>query len=176
VEYLQKIKQNYLEILPPALFFFIAFSLILVTKRLVLSEYGITWTGFGAAFVGAMMVGKVVLVVDKLPYTNRFHDRQLICNASWKCLIYLLAAELLQYLERVVPLALKNGGFAAAHRLFMVDTVWPHFLLIQMWLTVLFFVYCSLRELIRAIGREKVVGMFFGGRSGTDQITNRISS
>lgn len=51
---LKTIKHNYLEILPPAIFFFIAFTLILITKRLILSEYGISWTGFSAAFVGAM--------------------------------------------------------------------------------------------------------------------------
>jgi len=30
---------------------------------------------------------------------------------------------------------------------------------------VLLFVYCALRELIRAIGREKVIEMFFGRRA-----------
>ena len=45
---LKTIKHNYFGILPPAIFFFIAFTLILLTKRLILSEYGISWTGFGA--------------------------------------------------------------------------------------------------------------------------------
>jgi hypothetical protein len=89
---LKALKRDYLEILPPAVFFFIAFTLSLITKKLVLSEYGISWTGFGTAFVGAALIGKVVLIVDKLPFVNRFPDRQLIYNASWKCLIYVLAA------------------------------------------------------------------------------------
>jgi hypothetical protein len=33
-----------------------------------------------------------------------------------------------------------------------------------MWLIVLFFVYCAMRELVRAVGQEKVIKMFFGGR------------
>jgi hypothetical protein len=53
---LKTIKHDYLEMLPPAIFFFIAFTLILLTKRLILSEYGISWTGFGAACVGAILV------------------------------------------------------------------------------------------------------------------------
>lgn len=161
---LKTIKHNYFGILPPAIFFFIAFTLILLTKRLILSEYGISWTGFGAAFVGAMLVGKVVLIVDKLPFVNRFPDRQLIYNASWKCLIYFLAALLLQCLERIVPLLLKHGSLMEAHRHLLTETVWPHFWLIQMWLAVLFFVYCAMRELVRAIGREKVIRMFFSGK------------
>jgi len=165
VKLLNKIKLDYLEILPPAIFFFIAFSLILVTKRLILSEYGISWTGFGSAVIGAMMVGKVVLIVDKLPFVNRFPDRQLIYSASWKCLIYFLAAVLLQYLERLVHLLVKHESFMDANRSFLTETVWPHFWLIQIWLAVLFFVYCAMRELVRAIGKEKVMGMFFGGRN-----------
>ena len=66
---------------PPAIFFFIAFMLILVTKRLILSEYGISWTGFGAACAGAILVAKVVLIVDKLAFMNRFFNQQLIYTA-----------------------------------------------------------------------------------------------
>ena len=155
------IKHDFLEILPPAIFFLIAFTLILITKRLILSEYGISWTGFGSAFIGAFLIGKVVLLVDKLPFVNRFPDRQLIYNASWKCLIYVVAAILLQYLEGIVPLLRKHAGLMDAHQHLLAETVWPHFLLIQIWLVVLFFVYCAMRELVRAIGKDKVVSMFF---------------
>jgi hypothetical protein len=158
------IKQNYLEMLPPAIFFFIAFSLILTTKQLILREYGISWTGIGAAFFGALLVGKMVLIADKLPFVNKFPDRQLIYNASWKCLIYYLAAVLVQWLERIVPLLTKHESFMDANRHMLAETVWPHFWLIQMWLAVLFFIYCAMRELVRAIGNDKVVRMFFDGQ------------
>ncbi len=161
---LKTIRHEMLEILPPAIFFFIAFTLILATKRLVLSEYGISWSGFGSAAIGAYMVGKVVLIVDKLSFVNKFPGRQLVHKASWKCLIYYLAALLLQFLERMAPLLVKHESLAEAHRHLMAETVWPHFWLIQMWLVVLFFVYCSMRELVRAVGREKVIRMFFSDR------------
>lgn len=159
---LKKIKNEYLEILPPAVFFFFAFTLILITKKLILSEYGISWTGFGTAFIGAFMTGKVVLIVDNLPFANRFPDRQLIYKASWKCLIYFLSALLVQYLDRITPLLMTHEGLQEATRHAMTEIVWPHFWLIQMWLVVLFFAYCALRELVCAIGREKVFKMFFG--------------
>jgi Ni/Fe-hydrogenase subunit HybB-like protein len=162
---LQTIKCDFLEILPPAIFFLIAFSLIQVTKRLILSEYGISWTGFGSAVVGAFMIGKVVLIVDKLPIVNRFHDRRLICNTFWKSLIYFLAALLLQYLEPLVHSLIKHESLIEANRHFMTETVWPHFWLIQIWLAVLLLVYCAMRELVRAVGEERVVQMFFSSRS-----------
>lgn len=68
---LHKIKHDFVEILPPTTFFFLAFSLVLLTKSLILSEYGISWTGFGSAVVGAILVEKVVLLVDKLTFLNK---------------------------------------------------------------------------------------------------------
>lgn len=166
---LKTIKRNYVEILPPTIFFLIAFCLILVTKRLILREYGISWTGFGAAIIGALLVGKVVLIVDKLPFVNKFPDHPLIYNTSWKSLIYFLAALLVHYLDHVVPLLTKHESFMVANRHLVDEMVWPQFWLIQMWLAVLFFIYCAMRELVRVIGRDKVIHMFFVGRSNVDQ-------
>lgn len=46
----------------------------------MLREYGIPWTGFGEAVIGAILVGKVVLIVDILPFMNKFPERPLIYN------------------------------------------------------------------------------------------------
>jgi hypothetical protein len=161
---LKTIKHEYFEIFPPTAFFFIAFNLILVTKILMLREYGISWTGFGGAIVGAMLVGKVVLIADKLHFVNRLTHRPLIYNTLWKSLIYFLAAVLVQYFDRIASLLTKHQTIMEANRRFVDEIAGPHFWLIQMWLAVLFFAYCALRELIRVIGRDKVVHMFFGGR------------
>lgn len=158
---LKKIKNDYLEILPPVIFFFIAFSLILITKRMILQEYGISWTGFGAAAVGAILVGKVVLVVDKLPFVNKFPNRPLIYNSCWKSLVYFLVALSVRYLEELFHQLVKDQSFMEANLHLMDEIVWPHFWLIQMWLAVLFFIFCSMRELVRAIGRDKIIHLFF---------------
>ena len=162
---LKTIKNAFFEILPPAIFFLIAFLLILFTKRMILSEYGISWTGFGTAVVGAMLVGKVVLMVDKLRFINKFQSRPLVYNTLWKSFIYFLAALLVRYLIKVVPLLRKYENLVEANRHLVNEVVWPHFWLLQMWLAVLFLIFCAMRELIRVIGRDKFIHMFFGGHS-----------
>jgi hypothetical protein len=162
---LETIKNDFFEMLPPTFFFLIAFLLILFTKRMILSEYGISWTGFGAAVVGAMLVGKVVLMVDKLPFVNKFPDRPLVYNTLWKSLIYFLVALIVRYLMHVVPLIKKHESFMEANRHLAAEVVWPHFWLVQMWLAVLFLIFCAMRELIRVIGKDKVSHMFFSNRS-----------
>jgi len=86
-------------------------------------------------------------------------------NVVWKTVIYAVAALLIHYLEHLVPLWWRTGDLGAANRQLVHEIVWPHFWGTQMWLIVLLFVYCALRELIRAIGREKVIEMFFGRRA-----------
>jgi len=64
--------------LPPTIFFFIGFNLILWTKRLILEEHGIDFSGFFTATVAALLVGKAVLVTDSLPFMRRFEGAPLI--------------------------------------------------------------------------------------------------
>lgn len=162
---LNAIQRTFFEVLPTTVFFLIAFLLLVATKQMVLRESSIPWTGFGAALIGAGLVAKVVLIVDKLPFANRFPDRPLIYNTSWKSLIYFLAALLVRYLGEFVPALAKHGSLAQALRHSSAETVWPHFWLLQMWVAVLLFIFCALRELARAIGEGEVIRMFFGGRS-----------
>jgi len=162
---LQFIKREFFEVLPPMVFFLIAFMLILATQRLILREYGLPLTGLGMAVIGALLVGKVVLIVDSLPFVNKFPDKPLLYNVVWKTFIYFTAALLVRYVERLVPNLTKSGNFLEANRQLAEQVVWPHFWLIMMWLAVLFFVYCSMRELVRAIGRDKVIEMFIGVRA-----------
>ena len=162
---LETIKNDFFEILPPMIYFFVAFVLILTTKRMILSEYQISWTGFGTVVVGAILAGKVVLMVDKLPFVNKFPDRPLVYNTLWKSLLYFLAALVVCYLDQLVHFLRKHEGLMEANRHLWAEVVWPHFWLLQMWLAVLFLIFCALRELIRVIGRDKAIRIFFDDRN-----------
>lgn len=160
---LTTLKHEFIEIIPPTIFFFIAFCLLMATQRLIQREYDIPLTGFGMAIIGALLVGKVVLIADKLPLVNKFPDKPLLYNVVWKSLIYFITALLVRYLEHLSHFLLKHESVMEAHHHLMEEIVWPHFWLIQMWLAVLFFAYCAMRELVRVIGRDKVIHMFIGG-------------
>lgn len=160
----EKVKREFLLILPPTIFFFFAFVLLVITKRLIQREYGIPLSGFGAAVVGALIVGKVVLIADNLPLMNQFPDKPLLYNIAWKSGIYFLTTFLVRYIEHIVPLLRDYGDLMEANRHLLAEVVWPHFWIIQMWLAVLFITYCSARELIRVIGRERAIRIFLGGK------------
>ncbi|PYL80799.1 MAG: hypothetical protein DMF23_15580 [Verrucomicrobia bacterium] len=44
----------------------------------------------------------------------------------------------------------------------LAEIVWPHFWAIQIILFVLIVMYCIMHELVRVIGKEKVLRIFFG--------------
>jgi len=154
------------ELLPPTIFFFIAFHILVFLRALMLRQYGVQLSSVAGATVAALVVGKVVLIADALPFVNRFPAKPLIYNVAWKTLIYMIAALIVHYLEHLIPVWWRMGNLAAANRQLLDEVVWPHFWAIQLWLLVLLFVYCALRELVRALGPGEVRRMFFGGPSG----------
>ena len=156
-----KLKHEFQELVPVAIFFFIAFQLIAFTNALMLEQYGIRISTFLAATIGALIVAKVVLLADLLPFINRFPDKPLIHNIVWKTGIYWAAALLVRYLEHLVDFLRQYDGLAAANRHLLQEVVWPHFWAVQIWLLVLLLIYCTLRELVRALGRGQIIQMFF---------------
>lgn len=149
------------ELIPPTIFFFIAFNLIALTSALNLRHYGISVSAFANATLGALVAGKVVLITDKLSFINRYPDKPLIYNVVWKTLIYSLAALIIRYIERIIHFLYQYGSISSANRHLFEEVVWSRFLAVQIWLLVLLFIYCGFRELIRVVGRHAVIEMFF---------------
>lgn len=161
-KFFQRLKQEFLGVIPTAVFFFIAFQLLALTKVLVLREYEVPIGTFLAATVGALIVAKVVLIVDLLPFVNRFPDKPILYNVLWKTGLYLVAAILVRYVEHLISFVRQYGGIVEANRQLLAEVVWPHFWLVQIWLVVVFLMYCILRELNRVLGRERLRGIFLG--------------
>ena len=128
----------------------------------MLKGTGISPLGSVSVAVAALILGKAVLLADMLPVINRFPDKPLIYNVTWKTLIYLVVSALIHYLERVVEFWRQAGSFVAGNEKLLAEIVWPHFWAIQIILFVLIVMYCTMHELVRVIGREKVLRIFFG--------------
>jgi hypothetical protein len=159
---LQKIKHEFFKILSPTIFFFFAFNIVAITTALMLREHGIKAGSILGATILALIVAKVILVVDLMPFVNKFPDKPLIYNIVWKTFIYVLAVLLARYLEHIIPFLRQDGGVIAAHRHLMQEIIWEHFLAVQIWLVVLFFFYSVLFELVRVLGKKRVIKLFFG--------------
>jgi hypothetical protein len=165
---LRTIKHELLEVLPPTIFFFVAFNVVTITKRLMLEQYGIEFFGFVTATVGALVVAKVVLLADNIPFINNYPDNPLIYNVVWKTVIYVLVAVVVRWFEFFFPLWWKYRDLSVATGRLWEEISWPQFWAIHIWLVFLFFVYVSFRELARTLGEEKFIEIFLGIKRSTN--------
>src|SRR5437762_11789066 len=159
---MKKLKEEFFALLPPTIFFFIALHIVAFVRVLMLKGTGISPLSSMSVAVAALILGKAVLLADMLPMVNRFPNKPLIYNVAWKTLIYLLVATLIHYLERLVDFWRQAGSLVAGNQKLLAEIVWPHFWAIQIILLVLIVMYCTIHELVRVIGREEVLQIFFG--------------
>ena len=133
----EKVKEEFLALLPPTIFFFIALHIVALVRALMVHGTGLPVSSSGRIAVGALILGKAVLLADLMPAINRFPDKPLAYNVAWKTAIYFLIATFIHYLERLVDFWKQADGFAAANEKLLASIVWPHFLGIQIVLLVL---------------------------------------
>ena len=158
----ETIKEELLAMLPPTIYFLIALSLVAEVHALMLKGTGISaWTS-AQVLVGALILGKAVLISDHLPLINRYPDKPLAHNIGWKTVIYFVIATLIHYVERLIDFWKEAGGLAAANRELLARIVWPHFWAVQIVLLILIFNYCLLHELARVMGAARMRHLFFG--------------
>jgi hypothetical protein len=82
---LKFLQVEFLEMLPPTIFFLVVFHIIAVTRALMAEEYGITIASSVSATIGALIVGKSILIADALPFFNRFRQKKSIYNVDGEC-------------------------------------------------------------------------------------------
>jgi hypothetical protein len=157
-----KLKEEFFALLPPTIFFFVALHIVTFVRVLALKGTGISPLSSMSIAVAALILGKAVLIADMLPMINRFPNKPLIYNVAWKTLIYLLASAVIHYVERLIDFWRQAGSFVAGNEKLLAEIVWPHFWAIQIILFVLIVMYCTMHELVRVIGKEKVLRIFFG--------------
>jgi hypothetical protein len=160
----EKLKEEVLALLPPTIFFFVALHVVALVRSLMTQGTGLSPSSSAQIAVGALIIGKAVLLADLWPPINRFPERPLIYNIVWKTFVYFVVATVIHYLERLYEFAKAAGGLAAGNAKLLSEIVWPHFWAIQIVLIVLIFNYCMLRELGRAIGEERTLRLFFSAR------------
>jgi hypothetical protein len=162
-------------VIPPTLFFFFGFNLILVTKRLFLADYLIAYTGFLIATTSALIVGKVVLVADKLAFLAWFDDEPLAYPILFKTVVYTVLVFIARPLEAFIHYLVDGnaigGGQFIRHELGQFS--WPHFIAIQMWIFVLFLIYVTATELDELFGDGELYKILFKRRSSAAKATRR---
>jgi hypothetical protein len=162
-------------VLPPTAFFFVGFNLILLTQRLMLADYLTQFTGFAVATTGALIVGKSVLVADKMPFLRRFDNAPLIQPILFKTLIYSFFVSIARLIEAFVRYLIEGGAVGQGRFIEaqLGSFSWHRFAAVQLWIFVLFVIYVAGSELNTLLGDGELFRVFFTRNSSELKSTRR---
>jgi len=159
---LEKLKEEFFAILPPTIFFFVALHLLTFIRVLIAKGTHFQPLSTMSIAIASLILGKAVLIADMLPPINRYPHKPLAYNIVWKTMIYLLMASIIHYVERLIDFSRQAGGLVAGNEKLLSEIVWAHYLAVEIVLFILILMYCTVRELARVIGKEKMLRLFFG--------------
>jgi fumarate reductase subunit D len=159
--------EEFLKLLPAVLFFFIALMLILVLLKLFVSQYSIEFYAFSKAAVGALIMGKVVLLMDWAESRRRASPYPRIVVIACKTFIYGLAVVTLGIGERIIHSYRRTGDFRDAASLVIANANLDRFLGCVLLISLVVSAFLTLEEIDRAMGKGALYALFFRSPAGT---------
>ena len=165
---------EFLEILPPTIFFLIGFNLIVLTTNLILADYAAQFASFMVATVSALVVAKAVLVANAMPTIRRYDRAPLIRPILFKTVFYWAAVFIVRLLEHWIRYRFGGdyvfGGFVPH---VVANFSWHRFIAIQLWIFVLFLIYVTASEFNRLFGHGELSRILFTYRPSELQLNRR---
>ena len=157
-----KAKEELRKILVVAVFFSAGFCLIHVSNRLLTEGSHVQIANLAHALFGGLIVAKVLMSVDLLPFVHAFPGRPLAHNIVWKSSLYVAGGVIFLYFEPFMKNVLRGAGLFAAHTRAWQELMLPRTWATVIWVAMLMAVFVTLKELSRVIGKDELKHMVFG--------------
>ena len=162
------------EALPPTIFFFVGFNFVVFTTNLLLAEYAVAVSNFMLATVGALVVGKAVLVANAIPLLRRYDRAPLIWPILFKTAFYWVIVFLARLLERFVRFSVMERKPPGDFIPYLIKIFsWHRFSAISLWILVLFLIYVTASEFGSLFGSGEIPRLFFTSRPSELQLNRR---
>ena len=161
------------EALPPTIFFFVGFNFIVLTTNLLVAKYLVAVSNFMLATMGALVVGKAVLVANKMALLRRYDRAPLIQPILFKTAFYWVVVFIARLLERFVHFALEGNPPGDFPSYLLTTFSWHRFSAISLWILALFLIYVTASEMSHLFGPGELRGLFFTSRPSELQLNRR---
>jgi hypothetical protein len=163
-----------LHAVPPTVFFFVGFNLIVLTTNLLVAQYLVAVSNFMLATVAALVVGKAVLVANNLPLIRHYDRAPLVQPILFKTAVYWIIVFIARLLERFVHFLIIERNSPFDFGAYLLQTFsWSRFIAISLWILVLFLIYVTATEFSQLFGPGEIVRLLFTRRPSDLQLNRR---
>lgn len=139
---------------------------LIAIKTLVLDEYHIDFVGWSRVLIGALILGKVVLLLEPVPLGAWVRRQPACVDVLLRTLLYTTGAALVLISEHGLKQRHEHGGFFAAIGAGFADARFPHVLANILCVSGAFLAYNVLAVIRARLGPGALVKLFSEPPSG----------
>jgi|SRR6516165_880263 hypothetical protein len=152
------------EMLPPVSFFFIAMILIFAVVKLLALQYSIRFYAFARAAIGALILGKVVLLMEMAERKSGVSRQPRAIVVAFKTALYALAVFLFEFGERLAHGWYESGSLRGGLSIVKAHANLDRFLALLILICTIVAMYLAMEEISRAMGEGALTRLFFRRR------------
>jgi fumarate reductase subunit D len=155
------LKGLFWEMLPPMLFFFIPLMLIFVVPKLLALQYEIQCYAFARATIGALVLGKVILLMEMAERKSAASRYPRAIVVAFKTVIYAMAVFLFEFGERVARAWYDQGNLHEGLAMVKANANFDHFLALLILVCMIIAMYLAMEEIGHATEEGVLTRLFF---------------
>jgi hypothetical protein len=133
-------------------YFAAGFCLLLIMQNALLAERGAEQIGYVSALVLAALLGKVVIVIDNMAFTQRFRHRTRIAHVIYSTVLFTVISHIVGFIEKVIKKMIHGDGFSDAFSHAFNDASLATFTAVTVALLILFGILFFVREVVALLG------------------------
>jgi hypothetical protein len=152
------------EMLPPVSFFFIAMLLISVVVKLLALQYSIHFYAFARAAIGALILGKVVLLMEMAERKSGPSRYPRAIVVAFKTVIYATGVFLFEFGERLAHAWYDKGSLREGLVMVKANANLDHFLALLILVCTIVAMYLAMEEISHEMGEGALTRLFFRRR------------
>jgi fumarate reductase subunit D len=149
------------EMLPSVSFFFIALMLIFVVVKLLALQYSIHFYAFARAAIAALVLGKVVLLMEMAERKRKASRYPRAIVVAFKTIIYAMAVVAFEFGERIVRAWHETGSLREGVAIVEAHANLDHFLALLILGCTIIAMYLAMEEISHAMGEGALTRLFF---------------
>lgn len=148
------------------LYFAVWFGLVMFLKKLLLAQYDIQFNGMALALLGAVLLAKVVLLMEHVPVEAWVPNHPVIVAVILRTFLYFLGVLVALTIEKAFEARHEYGGFARALTRVYQHPEYPHVMFNTICVGLALLAFNIFSVLRRHLGKNGLGQLFFGRPAG----------